>query len=488
MAVGLGGRRAVLVLLTVVELMVFLDTTVVNVALPAIGAALVLGETGLAWVTNAYQLAFGGFMLFGGRAADLLGRRRVFLAGLGLFTLASLMAGLAPTAWMLILARALQGLGAAVVVPAEVSLLAVTFTEPAEYRTAFGIWSAMGAAGAAAGTAAGGVLTQELGWPAIFLINVPIGLAALAVAPRLLTADGDRRRSRRPGGLDVSGAVTGTVALLLLGYGLGAITEPHRQIPAWGAVAAGLALGAVFLRVEARAANPLMPLRLYAVRDVTGSAVANFLVGAAHVPAFVLLSLYLQNTQHDSAIAAGLAVLPVALVNIAVSRTLIPVMLARFGARTVLAAGLFLQAVAMVWFARLPDHAHYLVDVLPAAVVFGIGLPAAFVGVTVPAVTAVAPADTGIAAGVVNTTQRVGSGLGVAVLLTLAATWTAHTTSYPAGIRVAFLGAACFALLGVVATLTIIRADTSAAAGRPPNRPAGGATDRAPAPRRDGPR
>ncbi|MGS2811002.1 MFS transporter [Nocardia sp. MW-W600-9] len=450
--------RLVLLLITMVELVVFLDTTVLNVALPSIGADLGLDEAGLGWVTNAYLLAFGGFMLLGGRAADLLGPRRVFAGGLTVFTVASALAGSAPTPAILIAARALQGLGAAVIIPAQLALLTMTFTEPAARNRAFGVWSAMGAAGAAIGTAVGGPLTDLFGWPSIFLINLPVGVLALAYV-RVLPPDPapSVRALRR---LDVPGAITGTAGLLITGYAIGALGDESMRTAAWGLLVTGLALLAGFVVLEARSAHPLMPLRLFAIRQVSGSAVVNALVGAAHVPTFALLALYLQNTQHYSPTVSGLAVLPVAVVNIIVSRTLIPYALDRLGAWRVLAAGLGLQALAMAWFARLPEHGNYLIDVLPGAVLLGIGLPAAFVGVTVPAVTSVDKADAGIAAGIVNTAQRVGSGIGVTTVLLIAdvvARRSAAVDAYRTGLNVAFAVAAALAATGAVLTIALLR-------------------------------
>ncbi|MFR9749805.1 MFS transporter [Nocardia sp. 004] len=456
---GLGARdRLVLLLITMVELVVFLDTTVLNVALPSIGSDLGLDESGLGWVTNAYLLAFGGFMLLGGRTADMLGPRRVFAAGLTVFTVASALAGFATTPAILITARALQGLGAAVVIPAQLALLATTFTEPAARNRAFGVWSAMGAAGAAIGTAVGGPLTDLFGWPSIFLINLPVGVLALAFV-RVLPPDPTQSflAVRR---LDVPGAITGTAALLIIGYAIGALGDESTRPLAGILLVTGLALLAGFVLLEARSTHPLMPLRLFTIRQVSGSAAVNALVGAAHVPTFALLALYLQNTQHYSPTSSGLAVLPVAAVNIIVSRSLIPYALDRLGAWRVLAVGLGLQALAMAWFARLPEHGSYMIDVLPGAVLLGIGLPAAFVGVTVPAVTSVDKADTGIAAGIVNTAQRVGSGIGVTVVLLLADMVARQSTAadaYRTGLNVAFAVAAALAATGAVLTVALLR-------------------------------
>ncbi|MFI6182981.1 MFS transporter [Nonomuraea sp. NPDC051191] len=449
------GHTAALVLITAVELVVFLDTTVVNIALPSIGAGLRLDEAGLAWVTNAYLLAFGGCMLVGGRAADLLGARRVFAFGLALFTAASALAGIAGSPWMLMAARAAQGIGAAVTVPAQLALLTRTFTEPAAHRRAFAVWGAMGAAGAAIGTATGGLLTDGLGWRSIFLINLPVGVVALALIRRLLPAD-PPHRARPATRLDLPGAVLGTTGLLLLGYAAGALADPGTWTSAAILLAVALVLLAGFVAAEARAAVPLMPLRLFRIRQVTGSAIVNALVGAAHVPAFALLALYLQNTQHYSPTRSGLAVLPVAAAGLIASRTVIPAAVKRFGAPALLAGGLALQALALAWFATLPATVDYLTDVLPAALILGIGLPASFVGVTAPAVTAVDQTDAGVTAGIVNTAQRIGSGLGVTAILVLASTITG-TAGYLAGLRTGFAAAAALAFLGCLLTLALLR-------------------------------
>lgn len=464
---------AALTLLTVIELLVFLDTSVVNVALPSIGRGLGLSVAGLAWVAGAYQLTFGGFQLVGGRAADLLGRRRMFVTGLAVFTAASLLAGAARWAWLLLAARALQGVGAAVVVPAEISLLAVTFTEPKAYARAFGIWSAMGAAGAAIGTSLGGILTQALGWQSIFLVNLPIGAAALLLSGRLLPADEPGRRWR---GLDLPGVLTGTSALLLIVYAITTAADRGLDLVSLATGVTGLFLGAVFLRVEARTATPVLALGLLRVRNVTGSALANFVIGVAHVPAFFLLALYLQQVLGYSPTASGFAVLPVAAGGLVLARTVLPRALAHHGPRTVLAAGLTLLAVALAGFARLPLHGSYLWDVLPFGLVLAAALPASFAGSTIPAVKAVPAADTGIASGIVQTAQRVGSALGATGATAVVSAWTAHhagphLTVYATGLRVAFAAAAGVALLGVALTFALIRTADPARPAESPTEP-----------------
>ncbi|WP_406409408.1 MFS transporter [Streptomyces sp. NBC_01643] len=448
-------------MLTAVELVVFLDTTALNVALPQIGRDLGLGEAQLGWVTNAYILAFGGFMLVGGRAADLLGPRRVFMAGLTAFTIASAFAGVADSSEVLVAARVLQGVGAAVMVPAQLALLSVTFTEPAARRAAFGVWSAMGAAGAALGTAVAGPLTDGFGWPSIFFINLPVGVIALAFTPRLLPAD-PKRAAGASGRLDAPGAVTGTAALLVIGYAIVALADADTRSRAWLLLGVGVALLCAFIVIEARSAHPLMPLRLFRVRELSGAAIVNMLVGAAHVPVFALLAVYLQYVQHYSPTRSGLAVFPVAAVSITISRTLIPPALKRIGARNMLAAGLAAQALAMAWLARIPVDVAYVPDVLPAALLLGVGLPAAFVGVTEPAVNAVDAADTGIAAGIVNTAQRIGSGLGVTAILAIAFTASGGASSDDAdsfadGVHVGFISTSALAVLGCLLTLFLLR-------------------------------
>ncbi|WP_199547582.1 MFS transporter [Streptomyces sp. N35] len=312
----------------------------------------------------------------------------------------------------------------------------------------------MGAVGAALGTVAGGLLTEAFGRRSIFLINLPVGAAALLFVGRLLPAD-ERGRDRAAGRLDLPGAVLGTSGLLLLGYAIGAFAAPATLIPTLVALSVALVLLAAFVAVQARSTAPLMPLRLLGVRQVSGSAVASALVGAVHVPTFVLLTLYLQNTQDYSPVRSGLAVLPVALAAPVASRTALPVLAERFGAHSLLWAGLALQAAALAWFATVPATVHYATDILPAALLLGVGLPASFIGVTAPAVTAVDQADTGVTAGIVNTAQRIGSGLGVAALLL--ANYVTGTTGHLAGLRTAFAAATGLALLGCLLALLLLR-------------------------------
>ncbi|WMX43826.1 MFS transporter [Streptomyces roseicoloratus] len=471
------GSLPVLLLLTSVELLVFLEVSIVNVALPALGAALTLGPAGLAWVVNAYQLTFGGFQLIAGRVVDVLGRRRMFRTGVALFTGASLLAGLAPDAGTLLTARALQGIAAAVVVPAELALLTALFTDPAAHRRAFAVWSSMAAAGAGAGVALGGVLTQAVGWPWIFLINVPIGVAALIAAPRILPADPVVDRASVLPRLNVTGALTGTGCLLaavllaaeLPGRGMDAIT-------ATAGVAAVL-LGAAFAADQRRHRAPILPPQLLALPGMRAGAVANALVGASHVPAFVLVSMLLQEGMGYSAMAAGFAVLPIAAINMTVARTALPHAVRRFGHRAVLAAGMALVAAGTAGLALgLHPGASYASAVLPASILFAAGLPAVFVSATAPALTAAPGEHTGSASGVLNTAQRLGAALGLTALTLLATHWTARhggpadPRALSDGLRLGLAGAAALAAVGVIAALIMLPRARAGAAGASPDR------------------
>ena len=440
--------------------MILLDTSIVNIALPSIQTSLHFSEANLGWVQNIYQLVFGSLLLFGGRAADLFGRRKLYLLGLALFTLGSGLSGLAPTAAILLLARALQGVGAAVVIPAEQSLLVTIFTDPQERNRAFGIWGALGAAGGAFGLVLGGVLTQVFGWPSIFLINVPIGAVVLLFSSRFIPesrAEGERKP------LDVPGIVTVTPALLLLAYGPALAQTQGFSLSTIGIFVLLVVLLLAFLRIEARSSAPLVPLRLFRLRNLNGANLASFLVGAAHAPMFYFLSLYFQQVLFYTALTAGLAILPIAGLSIVVGFLVMPKALGHLGFKGVLAGGMVLLAGALVLLARAPLPNTYLLDVLPASLIVALGLPAVFVASNMAAVTAVEQADTGLASGLVNTTQRIGSGIGIAVLSVLFAARVGQLPAQPTpsslvpGFQVAFLGAAFFAVLGAVLTLLITR-------------------------------
>jgi EmrB/QacA subfamily drug resistance transporter len=416
--------RATLILCCLAQFMVILDVSVVNVALPAIHRALRFSESGLQWVVNAYTVTFAGFLLLGGRAADLVGRRRVFVAGLTLFALASLGGGLATSQWTLIAFRLLQGLGGAVIAPASLSILTTTFTDPAQRSRAVGVWGAMGGAGGAAGSLAGGVLTQELSWRWILFVNVPIGLAG-ALCTQRIVAEGINRGAHRS--FDVAGAVAATLGLSLLVFGI-----VRTDSAGWGSagtlapVAGGAALLGLFVAIEGRFARaPLMPLRIFRSRALSAANLSLALVGAATFSMWFFLTLYLQDVLGYSALKAGLAFIPMA-VLLAAGSAIGSRAVVGFGAKRLLVTGMALQAIGLYVFSRFPVHGSYLTDVLPGALVLSFGIGLAFVTGAISATSGVAPHEAGLASGLLNTARMFGGALGLAVLATLA---TSHTRS-----------------------------------------------------------
>jgi EmrB/QacA subfamily drug resistance transporter len=454
-----------LLLLCAVQFMVVLDIAIVNVALPTIKTALDFKETDLQWVINAYTLTFGGLLLLGGRAADLLGRRRMFLIGLALFSGASLACGLSTSETMLIAARAVQGVGAAIISPAALSILMTTFREGAERNKALGIWGAIAGTGGAAGVLLGGVLTDQLNWSWIFYINVPVGALVIALGPIFL------RESRVQAGrrsFDLVGAVLVTSGLSLLVYALVQTVDHSWTSPRTIAMFVGAAaLLAGFVATEARSQAPLMPLRIFRNRSLAGANVVGLMLGASIFSMFFLLTLYMQQVLHYSALKTGVGYLLVSSVII-VSAGASQALVNRIGVRTVLATGMALTAVGLVYFSQVSVGGSYLVDLAPGFILTGVGLGFSFVPVTIAALVGVEMAEAGIASGIINTSQQVGGALGTAILSTVAFTRVtdylqSHAPSQTAllhadvsGFGVAFLVGAALAGLGLVATLTMI--------------------------------
>src|SRR3954471_6591324 len=410
-------RWIALILLCVAQFVVVLDASIVNVALPTIGEALNFSESQLPWVVNAYVLTFGGFLLLGGRMADLLGRRRIFLVGLVVFGLASLAGGLATTSGQLIAARAVQGLGAAILSPAALSIGTTTFQDGAERNKALGVWGAVAGSGGAAGVLLGGALTDGLGWQWVLWVNVPIGLAAAAIAPMLLAesrSTGDRRH------FDVAGAVSVTAGLSLLVYAL-----VDANSAGWGSgrtiglLAISAALLAAFVAIERRAPSPLMPFSIFRQRTLTGANVVGLLVGASLFSMFFFISLYMQQVLGYSAIHAGLSYLPLAL-TIVVSAGVASQLVTRIGFKPVLAAGMALIAAGLFWFSQVSVGGGFLTDILGPSLLAAIGLGFAFVPQTIAAVAGVRDHEAGLASGLINTSQQVGGALGLAVLSAVA--------------------------------------------------------------------
>ncbi|MCW2694579.1 MAG: transrane transport protein [Mycobacterium sp.] len=451
----------VLAIICVGQFMVVLDVSVVNVALPAIRGDLGFSASGLQWIVNAYTITFGGFLLLGGRAADLFGHRRTLLAGLALFTLASLVGGLAQGQTTLLVARGAQGLGGAVLAPATLTILTATFTEPAARVRALGIWSATAAGGGAAGSLLGGVLTNYLGWRWILFINIPVGVLAI-VAARLAL------REIRPGAgrlkLDLVGALLVTAGLMLLVTGIvDSDTRGWSSAASWGPMVAGVVLVTAFVIWEGRVAgSPLLPLGLFRNRAVVSANAVMFLLGAAVFTSWYFLSLYLQNTLGYSALRTGLAFIPSTLA-IVVGSQVASRLVARVGVRPIIVVGSTVSAVGLAWLSQLPVHGHYLSDfVVPSALTtLGVGL--CFTPIAVGATTGLAREQAGIASGLITATRQVGGALGLAILATLAVDATRSATAGGMSLAAAtvhgygraFAVAAAFSLAATVAAVWV---------------------------------
>jgi EmrB/QacA subfamily drug resistance transporter len=415
--------NAVLGVVAVAQFMVVLDASVVNVALPSIQRDVGFSEQSLSWVLNAYTLLFGGFLLLGGRAADRLGRRRLFMAGIALFAAASLACGLSQSEATLLIARGAQGLGGAMVSPAALSIILTTFAEGSERNRALAVWGAIAGAGGAVGLLLGGAIVQALSWRWVFFINVPIGAVVLLLAPRIVP---ESRAEGVRGGYDLEGATTITLGTMALVF-----TLIKANDWGWGSARtlAGLAVAAAllvaFLWIERRHENPLVPLRIFSNRSLAASDATMLLVAAALFGVFFFCTLYLQQVLGYNALKTGVAYLPLSLTLIG-SSALASLVVDRLTPKPVLVAGLLVATVGFALFTRLQGHGDYAGHVLPAMIVMGVGFGMAFVPITIAATTGVAPEDSGLASGLLNTTQQVGGSLGLAVL---SAVSTSRSTS-----------------------------------------------------------
>jgi EmrB/QacA subfamily drug resistance transporter len=452
-------RWRALIVLCAGMLMVILDQTIVNVALPSIQEDLGFTQSSLAWVVNAYLIAFGGLLLLAGRFGDLLGRRSVFLAGMVVFTTASLVCGLAGSQGMLIAARFVQGAGGALSSAVILGMIVTMFPKPGEQMKAIGVYSFVASAGASIGLLSGGVLTQALDWHWIFFVNVPIGIVTLALALRMVPRDvglGVRH------GFDATGAVLVTGALMLGVYAIvGAETHGWASGRTLGLGGVAVALLAAFVWREATAAKPLLPLRIFRSRNVSGANLVQALLVAGALGMFFLAVLYLQRVLGFDALETGVAFLPVSLAIGVLSLGFSARLNMRFGARAVLVPGMVLVALGLAWLTRAPVDGAYAVDVLPAMLLLGIGAGVSFPALMTLAMSGASEADAGLASGLVNTTMQVGGALGIAVLATLASSRTDSLGSGPAaltsGYHLAFTVSAVLVAVGAVVAATVLQ-------------------------------
>ena len=464
---GTPDRRRWLALAVIVtaQFMVVLDIAIVNVALPSIKTDLHFSQESLQWVITGYSIFFGGFLLLGGRLADLLGRRRMFMAGVVLFTVSSLLDGLAWSEGSLIAFRCLQGLGAAMLSPAALSILTTTFQEGRERNRALGIWGAVAGSGGAAGVLLGGVLTSAFSWPWIFFVNVPVGAAVIAISPRFVR---ESRADLRDRYFDLAGAATITAGLMLLVYGMTRATQHG-----WGArgtigllTVSGVLIASFFL-IESRSKAPLLPLRILRLRTLAGSNLSALITSGAVFSQFFLLTLYMQQVLHYSALKTGVAYIAFTMTTIAFS-TIAQGLVTKFGVRRVLPVGLALVALGLVFFARLPVRGHYFPNLFPGFIIGGLGLAFAFIPMAIGALTGVRQTDAGIASGLISTNQQIGGAIGVAAATTIAITSTNHYVDAHAGVspfgggalthgfEVAFYVLAAAAALGALLAALII--------------------------------
>jgi EmrB/QacA subfamily drug resistance transporter len=449
-----GRRWLTLAIVGAAFFMTVLDVAIVNVALPSIEEDLKVTETTVQWVLIAYAITFGGFLLLGGRMADLLGRKRIFLVGLTLFTAASLVCGLAGDIGILIGARAVQGIGAAIISPAALSIVTTTFREGAERNKALGIWGALGGSGAAAGVLFGGIITKYLGWQWIFYVNVPVGALVfgltLPFVPESRADLGHRR-------FDVAGAITVTGGLALLVYAISKAPDVG-----WGStrtillLIASVAILAAFTAIELRSRAPLMPFRIFRIRSLLAANVVGFLLGAVIFANFLVLTLYVQQVLGWSALKTGVTFLATAGTTV-IWAGVAQALTTRFGPRPVIVMGLLVLAGSMLWYTQIPVHGHFWPDLLPPYLLFALGLAFSFVPVTIAALAQVEAHDAGLASGLINTNQQIGGAIGVALASTIFSTTSRVPSVVVSGFQDAFWALIGLAVLGAILAFVLLR-------------------------------
>jgi EmrB/QacA subfamily drug resistance transporter len=461
-------RWKALAVLGIAYLMVVLDVSIVNVALPSIQTDLNFSPENLQWVISGYALTFGGLLLLGGRIGDLLGRRKLFMIGLGLFALTSLVAALSVSSGMLIAARLLQGAAGAILSPSVFSIVSVTFEEGAERNKALGILGGIAGSGAAIGVLAGGVLTEYAGWEWIFLVNVPIGIATLFFVPRYVRESRATNLTRH---FDAAGATTVTGGLMFLVYGLTQSTNngwtSGRTI---GALSAAAVLIATFVFVEARSRSPLVPLSFFRKRTPTGANIIGFGLGTMIFGVFFMLSLYMQQVLGYSAMQTGVGYLAVALTAV-VAAGASQALVTRLGVKPVLISGMVLLGLGLAFFSQVSVGGSYVGDLLPGFLLIGVGMGFSFVPISIAALAGITSTEAGLASGLINTSQQIGGALGIAILATVSTTrtddllakGTERAAALTGGFSIAFWVAAAFAVVSLVATIALLRRDDLAA-------------------------
>jgi EmrB/QacA subfamily drug resistance transporter len=459
-------RWGVLAIVGAAFFMTILDVAIVNVALPSIERDLNVSETTVQWVLIAYAITFGGFLLLGGRMADLLGRKRIFIVGLLLFTIASLFCGLAGSIAVLITARAVQGIGAAIISPAALSIVSTTFEEGAERNKALGIWGALGGSGAAAGVLFGGILVKYLGWQWIFYVNVPVGAIVLALTIPFVPESRAELGHRR---FDAAGAITVTGGLALLVYAISKAPDVG-----WGSartillLIASVAILGIFVLIETRTSAPLVPFSIFGIRSVLAANIVGFLLGAVIFANFLVLTLYVQQVLHWSALKTGVTFLATAGTTV-IWAGVAQALTTRYGPRPVIVAGLLVLAASMGYYTQIPVTGHYWPDLLPAYLTFALGLAFAFVPVTIAALAQVAPEEAGLASGLINTNQQIGGAIGIALVSTIFITTSrdliksghSPAAAITTGYQNAFWALIGLALLGAFLAFVLLRGQKS---------------------------
>lgn len=457
-------RWKALAVLGIAYLMVVLDVSIVNVALPSIQTDLNFSPENLQWVISGYALTFGGFLLLGGRIGDLLGRRKLFMIGLGLFAITSLVAALSVSSGMLIAARLLQGAAGAILSPSVFSIVSVTFEEGAERNKALGILGGIAGSGAAIGVLAGGVLTEYAGWEWIFLVNVPIGIATLFFVPRYVRESRATDLTRH---FDAAGATTVTAGLMFLVYGLTQSTNNGwTSSKTIGALTAAAVLIAAFLFIEARSRSPLVPLNFFRKRTPTGANIIGFGLGTIIFGVFFMLSLYMQQVLGYSAMETGVGYLAVALTAVVAAGTS-QALVTKLGVKPVLITGMVLLGIGLAFFSQISVGGSYVGDLLPGFLLIGVGMGFSFVPISIAALAGITSTEAGLASGLINTSQQIGGALGIAILATVSTTRTDNlltdgaerASALTGGFSIAFWVAAAFAVASLVATIALLRRD-----------------------------